>query len=79
MPEPTAGRVEGLVHELIMHRLLDGQFDECDLTMRKLEIIERSIMKSLMAIYHGRIQYPSTAALVNSIPATAGPTAVRSA
>jgi putative nucleotidyltransferase with HDIG domain len=79
MPEPTAGRVEGLVHELIMRRLLDGQFDECDLTMRELEIIERSIMKSLMAIYHGRIQYPSTAALVNSIPATAGPTAVRSA
>ena len=41
-----------------MRRLLDGQFDECDLTMRELEIIERSIMKSLMAIYHGRIQYP---------------------
>jgi len=79
MPEPTAGRVEGLVHELVMRRLLDGQFDECDLTMRELEIIERSVMKSLMAIYHGRIQYPSTAALVNSIPVTAGPTAVRSA
>lgn len=79
MSEPTAGRVEGLVHDLVMRRLLDGQFDECDLTMRELEIIERSVMKSLMAIYHGRIQYPSTAALVNSIPATAGPTAVRSA
>ena len=79
MPEPTAARVEGLVHELIMRRLLDGQFDECDLTMRELEVVERSIMKSLMAIYHGRIQYPSTAALVNSIPVTAGPTSVRSA
>jgi putative nucleotidyltransferase with HDIG domain len=79
MPEPTAGRVEGLVHELIMRRLLDGQFDECDLTMRELEIIERSIMKSLMAIYHGRIQYPSTAALISNIPVTAAPTAARSA
>ena len=59
-----------------MRRLLDGQFDECDLTMREIEIIERSIMKSLMAIYHGRIQYPSTAALMNSIPS---PTAVKSA
>ncbi|HEY2585591.1 MAG TPA: HDIG domain-containing protein [Tepidisphaeraceae bacterium] len=79
MPEPTAGRVEGLVHDLVMRRLLDSQFDECDLTMRELEIIERSVMKSLMAIYHGRIQYPSTAALVNSIPATAAPTAARTA
>lgn len=80
MSEPTAGRVEGLVHDLVMRRLLDGQFDECDLTMRELEIIERSVMKSLMAIYHGRIQYPSTAALVNSIPATpSSSTAARTA
>ena len=79
MPEPTAGRVEGLVHELTMRRLLDGQFDECDLTMRDVELIERSIMKSLLAIYHGRIQYPSTAAIVNNMPAGAAPNAVRSA
>jgi putative nucleotidyltransferase with HDIG domain len=67
MPEPTAGRVEGLLHDLTMRRLLDGQFDECDITMRELEMIERSIMKSLLAIYHGRIQYPSTSALLNNM------------
>jgi hypothetical protein len=77
MPEPTAGRVEGLVHDLTMRRLLDGQFDECDLTMREIEIIERSIMKSLMAIYHGRIQYPSTANLLNNMAANPQPSAVR--
>jgi putative nucleotidyltransferase with HDIG domain len=79
MPEPTASRVEALVHDLVMRRLLDGQFDECDLTMRDLEAIERSVMKSLLAIYHGRIQYPSTAAITGTptVPATA--TAVRSA
>src|SRR6185312_17530395 len=69
MPEPTASRVESLVHELVMRRLLDGQFDECDLTMCDLEKIERSVMKSLLAIYHGRIQYPSTAA-ITAAPAT---------
>ena len=78
MPEPTASRVEALVHDLTMKRLLDGQFDECDLTMRDLERIERSIMKALLGIYHGRIQYPSTAALMSNTPA-AGATAVRSA
>jgi putative nucleotidyltransferase with HDIG domain len=76
MPEPTASRVEALVHDLLMRRLLDGQFDECDLTMRDLEQIERSIMKSLLAIYHGRIQYPSTAQ-ITAAPSAAG--AIRSA
>jgi membrane-associated HD superfamily phosphohydrolase len=61
MVEPTAARVEALVHDLSMKRLMDGQFDECDLTMRDLERIERSVMKTLLAIYHGRIAYPSNA------------------
>ena len=62
MSEPTASRVEALVHDLSMKRLMDGQFDECDLTMREVELIERSMMKTLLAIYHGRIAYPSTPA-----------------
>jgi membrane-associated HD superfamily phosphohydrolase len=85
MSEPTASRVEALVHELSMKRLLDGQFDECDLTMRELELIERSMMKTLLAIYHGRIAYPSTAQTVGASSSSshsgAGPTvpAARSA
>jgi hypothetical protein len=59
MEEPNANRIETLVHELAMKRLLDGQFDECDLTMRELELMERSLVKSLLGLYHGRIQYPS--------------------
>jgi hypothetical protein len=48
-----------------MKRLLDGQFDECDLTFRDLELIERALVKTLLGIYHGRIAYPSTAALTS--------------
>ena len=59
MNEPSAGRIEALVHDLAMKRLLDGQFDECDLTMRDLERIERALVKTLLGIYHGRIAYPS--------------------
>ena len=62
MSEPDYSRVERLVHDLAMKRLLDGQFDECDLTMRDLERVERSLIKTLLSAYHGRIQYPSTAA-----------------
>jgi putative nucleotidyltransferase with HDIG domain len=60
MTDPTASRVETLVHDLSMKRLLDGQFDDCDLTMRELEKVERSLVKALLGIYHGRIAYPST-------------------
>jgi len=63
MPEPTASRVETLVHDLAMKRLLDGQFDECDLTIRELELLEKAMVKTLLGIYHGRIAYPSTSAL----------------
>lgn len=60
MSEPTSSRIESLVHDLSMKRLHDGQFDECDMTMRDLEAIERSLGKTLLGIYHGRIAYPST-------------------
>ena len=61
MAEPTASRIESLVHDLAMKRLLDGQFDECDLTMRELEVIEKAVVKTLLGIYHGRIAYPPAA------------------
>jgi putative nucleotidyltransferase with HDIG domain len=60
MPEPNASRIEALVHELAMKRLHDGQFDECDLTFRELEQIERALTKTLLGIYHGRIAYPAS-------------------
>jgi len=56
--EPTPGRIEGLVHEIAMKRLLDGQFDESGLTLSELQTIEESLVKSLTAVYHGRVKYP---------------------
>ena len=58
LTEPTPARIQGLVHDLAMKRLLDGQFDECGLTLEELEIIEQSLVKSLSAVYHGRVKYP---------------------
>jgi membrane-associated HD superfamily phosphohydrolase len=57
--EPTPARIENLVHEIAMKRLLDGQFDECGLTLREMHIIQESLSKSLTAVYHGRVKYPS--------------------
>jgi hypothetical protein len=56
--EPTASRLQNLVDQIAMKKLLDGQFDECGLTLQELDTIKRSLIKSLTAIYHGRVKYP---------------------
>jgi putative nucleotidyltransferase with HDIG domain len=58
LSDPTPGRLESLVHDLAMKRLLDGQFDDCGLTLQELRKVEISLIKSLSAVYHGRIKYP---------------------
>jgi hypothetical protein len=58
LTEPTPARIVSLVHDLAMKRLLDGQFDECGLTLEELDLIEQSLVKSLTAVYHGRVKYP---------------------
>ncbi len=55
--DPTPARLESLVHDLSLKRLLDGQFDECGLTLQELQLIEESLVKSLTANYHGRVKY----------------------
>jgi len=59
MAEPTPGRIETQVHQIVSKRLTDGQFDECDLTLREIHVIESSLVKSLAGMYHARVQYPS--------------------
>lgn len=61
MAEPNPARIESLVRQLSRKRLTDGQFDECDLTFRELRIIEDTIIKSMCAVYHSRISYPTSA------------------
>ncbi len=58
LAEPTPARIESLVHSIATKRLVDGQFDDCDMTLRELHEIEKSIVKSLNSIYHARIAYP---------------------
>jgi hypothetical protein len=56
--DPTPARIESLVREVAQRRLHGGQFDESGLTLRELRTIEKSMVKSLTAIYHGRLKYP---------------------
>ncbi len=60
LSEPTSTRIESTVHQVFMDRLRDGQFDQCDITLRELHLVEQSLVKSLCAIHHGRIKYPKS-------------------
>ena len=58
MKEPTPEKIEHLVQSIIRGKLTDGQFDECDLSVRELKIVERAICATLNGIFHSRIEYP---------------------
>ncbi|NOZ39348.1 MAG: HDIG domain-containing protein [Planctomycetes bacterium] len=58
LKEPTPSRIESIVEELSRKRLLDGQFDDCGLTLEEVRKVGESLVKSLTAVYHGRVKYP---------------------
>ncbi len=59
MSEPTPGRIENQVHAMVTRRMMDGQLDQCQLTLQEVHQIEASLVKSLCSFYHSRIAYPT--------------------
>jgi cyclic-di-AMP phosphodiesterase PgpH len=62
--------IEELVERIVRQRLEEGQFDDCNLTLRDLVRIKHSFVTLLTGIYHPRIPYPPAPA--EALPA-AGP------
>jgi putative nucleotidyltransferase with HDIG domain len=58
LKNPTPNRVEQGVHQIINDKFIDGQLDECDLTLKDLEKISGIFIRLLTSIYHSRITYP---------------------
>ncbi|MBP2111821.1 HD family phosphohydrolase [Paenibacillus silagei] len=56
--KPTVVQVETMIEKIIKSRLDDHQFDECDLTLKELDIISRTLKETVMGIFHSRIEYP---------------------
>jgi putative nucleotidyltransferase with HDIG domain len=50
--------IRAMVARIIEERLADGQFDECDLTLRDVENIKEAFVGQLLGMYHSRIAYP---------------------
>jgi cyclic-di-AMP phosphodiesterase PgpH len=50
--------IRAMVARIIEERLADGQFDECDLTLRDIERIREAFITQLLGMYHQRVAYP---------------------
>ncbi len=50
--------VSALVRKVVDERVVEGQLDDCDLTMRDVEEIKTAFTSILMGMYHPRIEYP---------------------
>jgi putative nucleotidyltransferase with HDIG domain len=64
--------IEDLVERIVRQRLEEGQFDDCNLTLRDLTQIKHSFVTLLTGIYHPRLPYPTPTAQ----EAVSGPTPV---
>ena len=47
-----------VVKKIVGDRMAWGQFDECEITLKELNIIINTVVNSLTGVYHSRIQYP---------------------
>lgn len=60
LKEPSPANIEDMVHKIINNKFIDGQLDECDLTLKELEQIAAVFIRILSGIYHNRITYPES-------------------
>ncbi|MBM4278315.1 MAG: HDIG domain-containing protein [Deltaproteobacteria bacterium] len=63
LSEPTPSRIRGLVQDKIQKIFLDGQLEDCELTLKDLQKIEESFNPILNAFFHKRIEYPTLPSL----------------
>jgi putative nucleotidyltransferase with HDIG domain len=49
---------ETLVSDVMNRYVLDGQLGECDLTLNDLRLLSASFQRTLLAMYHSRVEYP---------------------
>ena len=58
LTDPTPARIASLVDRIINHIFLEGQLDECELTLKDIHEIKRRFTYILTGIFHKRIDYP---------------------
>jgi len=57
LTDPTPSRIKSLVQRVTNNIFLDGQMEECELTLKDLQKIQESFDRILTAIFHQRVDY----------------------
>jgi putative nucleotidyltransferase with HDIG domain len=57
LPEPNPLRVQAVVRKIIAGKMEDGQFEECDLTLRELALVEQALVRTVLGMQHSRPVY----------------------
>jgi len=60
MKSPSSTEVEEIVTGIINRAYLDGQLNECEMTLRDLNTLGEAISHVLIAITHRRVDYPAS-------------------
>lgn len=58
LTDPTPARIQGMVQKIINNIFIDGQLDECELTLKDIHNIAKSFNLVLGGIFHYRVDYP---------------------
>ncbi len=58
LKNPSTPKLEQFVHQLILHKLTNGQLEESELTLHDVEVAERAFLRILQSQMHTRIEYP---------------------
>ncbi len=61
LTDPTPARIQSMVQRIINNIFVDGQLDECELTLKDLHLIAGNFIRILNGIFHSRIEYPDKA------------------
>ncbi len=56
--EKSPGRLTTLINTIIQKRFIDGELNECDLTLKNLHLISEAFLPFLVGTHHERIEYP---------------------
>ncbi|MBF0122078.1 MAG: HDIG domain-containing protein [Candidatus Omnitrophica bacterium] len=65
LEEHSPTKIEEVVRRVVNNKFIDGQLDECNLTLREIEKIGSSFSRVLNAMYHVRVKYPHAAKKTN--------------
>jgi putative nucleotidyltransferase with HDIG domain len=77
LADPTPARIQGMVKKLINNIFIDGQLDECDLTLKDLNLIAKSFNRIMAGSFHHRVDYPEPVHIVRDKGDVADKTSVK--